>query len=488
MEERAIRGVPWTLVTFAGSKLLALATVVVLARLLVPADFGLIALATLAVAFITYFGTFGLQAALILRQDLSDQEQGTLLTLMLVAGSATAVLLAASSPLVADLFREPRLGEIVAALSVLVALGSPRAFYEALLQREFQFRRRFVAQIGYSIVNAFVAITLAALGAGVWSLVAGQVAGTVVHVVMLMALAPYRVRPRFVRSQVRMVLSSGWGFFVQGFAFFLQENVDYFAIGRVLGSAQVGFYSMAYRLGELPYYGIAEPVAKVTFPAFAQMRHHGENVTSAFLSTLRLVALITVPLGVLLSASAEPFVRAILGEKWLPMITVLSVLGVWAAVRPTQATVSWLLNSIGSASLLGLLAGIALLALVPAVLVAVQEGGVEAVAWVVVAEAAVSALVFAFFASRRADIGIRLQWRALRPIVIAAPVTWLAARLVAEATADEIAALSLMASVAAGVAGYVGVVALSEPGLLRTAAAQIGRTIGRAPVDPARAR
>jgi O-antigen/teichoic acid export membrane protein len=486
LEQKALRGVPWTLLAYASNKAVTVGTTLVLARLLTPEDFGIVALALLVIVALSFLRDLGLNGALILRQDLDRRAKGTLLTLMLGTGALLGLALAAASPLVAELMDEPRLDEVTAALSATLLLGGVTWFYEALLQRELEFRKRFYSLAAQSLTNAAVALPLAALGAGVWSLVAGQLASTVAFGAALLAVAPYRVRPAFDRDAAVDALRTGRGFLLQAFGGFAQQNADYLVVGRVLGAAPLGYYSMAYRLAELPYYAIAEPVARVTFPAFARMRSRGEDIRPSFLSGLRLVALVTCPVGVILSGAAEPFTHAILGDAWLAMIGPLAVLGVWAAIRPLQVTVSWLLNSIGEAGLMGVVSVAVLVPLVPSLVLAAELGGMTAVAWVMVADIAVSLLVLGVFASRRGGVGLGAQWRASAPAVVACLPAWVAARAVADATvADLPAGVALLASAAAGTLAYVAAVFAMDPRLPATALHQIGRTLGREPATAA---
>jgi lipopolysaccharide exporter len=447
----------------------------------VPADFGIVTLATLAVTFSNVLRDLGLGGTLIVRQDLDRRAQGTALSLMLAMGVVVGGGLAAIAPLLADAFDEPRLDEVVAVLSVAVLLGGFAWFYETLMQRELEFRRRFVSLTVQSLSYAAVAIALAALGAGVWSLVAGQLTGYVVLSATLFALAPYRVRPRFDRGTASSLMSTGMGFMAQGGLAAVQQNVDFIAVGRVLGAGPVGLYSMAYRMSELPYVGIADPVAKVTFPSFARTLHEGGTVTADFLATLRYVALAACPLAILLSAAAEPFTRAILGENWVGMIGALSVLGIWGAVRPIQGTFGWLLNSAGEARLLAGLSAAVLIPLIPVLFLAADAGGIEAVAWVMLADMIVSLALTALFAKRRVGVGAGEQLRALGPVVMACGACWGATRSVAELTDSLAPGIGLVLSAGAGVVSYLGVLAAIDPGLLSRALRQVAAMLGRRP-------
>jgi O-antigen/teichoic acid export membrane protein len=481
VEERAVRGVPWTILAYAANKLVTVGTTLALARLLTPKDFGLVALALLAILALSFLRDLGLNGVLVLRTDLDMRSQGTVLALMLIMGTVLAVLLAALSPLVADLFGEPRLEAVLTVLSVTVLLGGFTWFYETVLQRELEFKKRFFALSTQTLVYTGVALTLAVLGAGVWSLVAGQLAGTVAFAIALVAVAPYHVAPRLDLDTARDLLGDSGGFIAQGVTAFFQQNSDYVAVGRILGAVEVGFYSLAYRLAELPYWAIADPVARVTFPAFARMRHRGEDVRSSFLSTLRLVALVSCPFGVVLSGAADPFVSGLLGDEWLPMVGPLAVLGIWGAVRPVQVTVAWLLNSVGQAGLMGAISVVVLVVLIPALLIAADLGGITAVAWVMLADMVVSLVVLSWFAARRADVGVASQARAVGPVALACVPAWLAARGVAGALDDSAPLAALVAAALAGAAAYLAGVSLMAPGLLRTAVAKGARTIGRGP-------
>jgi lipopolysaccharide exporter len=474
-EHKVLGGVSWTLLSYGFNRALTFATTLVLARLLAPEDFGLLALATLAIGLFGLFRDLGLGSALVVRQDLTRRDQGTVFTLMLVTGVLLAALIAALTPVAAAAFDEPRLGDILPVLTLSLVLGAVTGFYSSAMQRERQFRRQFLLSVVQTVVYAVCAIVLAALGSGVWSLVIGQLVSMAAGCLAVPWLAPYLVRPRFDRAIARVAIGSGSGFMVQGWLAFVEENVDYLVVGRALGARQLGFYSMAYRLGELPLRAIAGPIAQVTFPSFAAMRERGEPIGAAFLSALRLVAVVTCPLGVVLSATADPFTRAVLGPQWTPIIGALSVLGVWAAVRPVQFTIGWLLNSVGHSRLLAAIAMAILVAFVPALVVAATYGDLTAVAWATLGDVVVSLLAFAIFTQRRAGVTIGDQWAALRPTAIALVPCWGCARVAVEVTGALPAGVSLVLSALVGLAVYAAVIARLEPALVHAGLRTISR-------------
>lgn len=462
------RGIPWSLAAQIASRAITLLTTIVLARLLVPADFGVVALAVLALTALNVLSDLGLTGVLVVRQDLDRRAQGTLLTLLVGAGAIAAVLLVALAPLIADLFRESRVTDILRALAALALISGVAWFYDMLLQRELEFRKRFQAHMVRNLAYAVVAIGLAVLGGGAWSLVGGQLVGTLAVTLALVWLAPYRIRPAFDRATAASSLRDGRGFLVQAGATTVQDNLHFLVVGRTLGAAPLGAYSMAYRLSELPQVALAEPVARVTFPGFARMRHGGDDVAPGFLRTLTVVALITLPLGMILSAAADPFTRAVLGDQWLPMIGPLSVLGVWSGLRCLEAILGWFLNAMGQAGRSGAISAMLLVPLAPALVAGAAIADATGVAWVVLLHLTVTLVLQSAVAHRHLGVAVRRQWHALRPLVLPAVTCWGLTRLVATLTEGLAAGLTLASAGAAGVAVYVLMIRVGAPELLRT--------------------
>ncbi|HEX2413514.1 MAG TPA: oligosaccharide flippase family protein [Solirubrobacteraceae bacterium] len=485
MPVEALRGIPWTLVTYAATRVVTLLTTLVLARLLAPADFGVFAMATLSMELLSVFSGLWLGAALIVRRGMDARAQGTVLTLLLGSGALLALVLLALAPALAAFFGEPRLAGIVALLAAVLLVSGVNWFYETVLQRELAFRRRFACQLVRALTFAGVALVLAILGTGVWSLIVAYLAGQLANGAALLALTPYRVRPAFDREEAGRIVRDGRGFLGQDLAGFVSENADYLAVGRLLGPAQLGFYAMAFRQASLPHHAIAEPVAKVTFPAFAQMRRDGKDVREAFLNVVRMVALASCPAGVILSAAAVPFTVALLGDDWRPMAGPLAVLGAWAVLRPLQLTVGNLLNSLGRAEIYGRVALVSLLPLVVCTFAAAALGGITAVAWVLLVHMTLTFAVVAVVTCRAARVAVRSFAAALLPLAAASAVAWVATRAAATLFSELGAGIALAAATGACLASYLATLAVLDRALLNGAMdgarRAIGRPVGAAP-------
>lgn len=484
MEEKALQGIPWAVLSYAGTKTATVITTIVLARLLVPEDFGLISLAMVILGVVNLLSDVGMGSVLVMRRDLDDVAKGTVLSLLLLLGAVLAMLLTAAAPWLGRLFHTPRLAPVLAALAVTVFLSGLTWFYESLLQGELEFRRRFLSQAAQSISYAGLAIPLAILGAGVWSLVVGQIVAFAVYAAVLLSIAPHRVRPAIDWRAAKELMSGGLGFLLQGGVAFVKQNLDYLSIGRVVGVSSLGFYSMSFRLAELPYWSIADPVAKVTFPGFARMRHQGEDISVPYLESLRLVALVASPIGAILAASADPFVRAVYGEKWVPMIVPLSVLGIWAAIRPLQGIVGWMLNSFGQARISGFVSAITVLPLLVSVVAAVHLGGLEGVAWVMLGDAGLSVCILAYLVQLRTGVSLRRQLTAVWHVVVGCVAAWAGAKLGISVAGKMPPIVVLACAASVGAMFYVVTISLLDPTVFRSNLVLLRRAFRRSAPSP----
>jgi lipopolysaccharide exporter len=478
MEKKAILGVPWTVGSYAANKLLTTATTLVLAHLLSPSDFGVIAIALMVVNFLFWFGGLGFANTVIVRQDLDELGQRTVFGLMLLSGLVVAAITAAASPLVADAFSSSRITAVLLVMSSLFVITSLTSFYDAMLQRELEFRRRFAALAIQTASYTAIAIILAVLGAGIWSLVIGQIGSYVLYAVALLWLTPHRLWPGLDRHQARNIITTGRGFLAQGVTVFIRQNADSVTVGRAFGTAALGFYSMGYRLGDLSYWAIADPVATVTFPAFARAQERGESIVGSFLSVLRMVALVGCPVGVMLSAAASPFTVAVFGVRWLPMIGPLAVLGIWSAIRPIDTTLFWVLNSVQRADLVAWFSVGILIPLIPGFIIASLIGHLTAIAIVVVIDTMISMVLLGLFVRRYVGVRLRDLWLAVEPIVLASPAAWAMTYFVDHEVISHPAGLSLLAAVAAGLGTYAVALVVLDRRLLGDALTQLLRLIG----------
>ena len=326
------RGAMWNYATFIVAKGVVLLSTLVLARLLAPEDFGLIALALVVMNALDVINDFGIGSAVIWRADdppfTSDVAFGLTIGVGVVLTAATLL----GAPLVATAFGEPQVAAVIAGLSVTFLIASLGSVQDARLRRALAFRRRFVAELAKAVVKATVTIVLAAAGLGVWALVHGQIAGVATGAACYWALAAWRPRLRFDRTVARSLVSYGGQITLLGLLAVAASNIDYVVIGRRQGTVELGYYALAFRLPGLLILSTCAVLSQVLFPAFTKVsRGHG-SLTASLLQTVRALAAVVVPIGVGIALVAPDLVAVLFGELWMPATTVMRWLAAYAVL------------------------------------------------------------------------------------------------------------------------------------------------------------
>lgn len=339
----------WTVSGQWGSQVLRLASIVVLARLLTPDDYGLMAMVWAITGFVYTVGSLGLSEAVVQRKDLTHGQTSALFWLNVGLGAVLALLVAASAPLIAAFYGRPELVEITWALSVTFFLGGLMVQHQALMLRRLDFRAVAVRSFLSTVVTTVVSIGVALTGAGYWALVAGQLAGSVTAVLLAWRAVDWTPsRPRRAAG-VRELLSFGGGISTFRLLDYAAKNVDNILIGRFLGTAQLGLYTRAYGLLMLPLTQIHGPVANVVRPTMAALWGEPERYRRFYLTALQGLCYAVMPLVVVLAVLATPVVELLLGQQWLESADVFRWLAVAGLLQTVGYTNGWLYASSGRA-------------------------------------------------------------------------------------------------------------------------------------------
>jgi O-antigen/teichoic acid export membrane protein len=326
LAKKVTSGVSSLAVAQVAQRLTTLVTTAILARKLLPADFGLIALVLLAVNFIAYFQDMGLSSALVQRETLEDGHLSTSFTMNLGAGFILGALGVLFSPLVATLFREPRLTPLLAVTMLTLPINGCGWVSSALLQRRLSFSRIAIIEWLMVFISGAVAIVLALSGAGVWALVAQNIAGSIVGMSGRLIAAGWLPRLGFNLKRAKELFSFSAGALGYFAVNHLTRNVDRVIIGGALGATALGYYSIAYNLVLLPGMTICGLVGRVMFPALSSVQSDLARFRRAYLRMVRAVSFGALPLVIGLGAIAPLFVTTVYGDKWAPSVPVLQVL------------------------------------------------------------------------------------------------------------------------------------------------------------------
>lgn len=328
---RTLHGMAWAYGSYVGGRALVLVSTVVLARVLTPADFGVVALALTFMVFLDTIKDLGLGQALIVAPDGEIRAWAqTAFWWSLALGAALSLATVAASPLAASFFHRSELIGLLSLLGANFFLRSLGATHQALARRALDFRSRTMAETADALVRGCVGIGLALAGAGPWSLVIAYLVGTTVNGLVIWQRVPWRPMWRVTTAHLRTMLTFGGILTMVDVGQAFAHELDYIFIGRVLGAAPLGLYSIGFRLPELLIVNLSVVAGTVLFPAYSLMDR--ERLREAFLISLRYTAMLVLPMAVGLGFMARPVVLTLFGEQWGAAIPVMRVLCLYAVV------------------------------------------------------------------------------------------------------------------------------------------------------------
>lgn len=378
----AATGVAWT----GGATLLTTALyfvqLTVLARLLAPADFGLMAMVMVVLGLLSAFVDMGISNAIIHRQDTGREQLSSLYWLNIFAGVAIYCAVILVAPLAAALFGEARLTELImwaGLVTLVIPLGQQ---FQILLQKQL----RFKVLVGIEVCGAFAgsasSIGLALYGFGVYALVWGYVFGALITSLLALTIGWNRWRPRlyFRWSEIRGYLSFGLFQLGERTANYIGSRVDQLLLGTFLGAEALGYYSLALNLVMLPVQRLNPAFTRVAFPIFARIQTENERLRHSYMRLVEVVAASNFPLFFIIAAAAPVFVDVFWGEKWAPSIILIQILAFVALLRSTGNPVGSLLLAKGRADLGFYWTLLFLFTQTPAIYVAARQGDAVTVA------------------------------------------------------------------------------------------------------------
>jgi PST family polysaccharide transporter len=349
LRKSAISGVKWSSISHFGRRGLSLLTTIILARLLAPADFGLVAMAAVVIGFIELFKDLGTATAVIQRKDLSQGLLASVFWLNAGFGLAAAIVLFLLAPLLGAFYREPQVVPIMQALSLSFLLSGLSNMQTSLLERNLEFDRLAGIEIGTALFASLVGITAAFLGHGAWSLVYQMLAGNLLGTLLLWSASRWRPSRQFDWPELRSVMGFSLNLTGSNIFNYFARNADKLLIGRFLGSQDLGYYDLAYRLMQFPLQGISAVVGRVMFPLYSRMQDDSGQFGRIYLKVASAIALISFPLMLGLTALAGPFTLTLFGAAWTPVIPLLLILAPLGAVQSITTTVGSIYTAKGRA-------------------------------------------------------------------------------------------------------------------------------------------
>lgn len=450
------RGMTWLGISEVVSSGLRIIATIILARLLLAEDFGVVAMATVVIEVVLVAIDLGFGEAIIQRKDVTESHLSTIFWTGLALGVTFCAVTVAISPIVAGLYGEKTVGPILAVYSLIFALAPLRTIHGCLLRKRLEFSRFAVGEIGHSATYLILSVSLATLGLGGWSLVLGSLASQVVLIVLRWTLCRWQPSRTFSLTCLKEL----WGFSASVTGNRLIHatagKLDQLIIGRFLSATSLGFYYLAMKIPYALNTPLAMVVEKAIFPTFSLVQDEHERMRRGFIRGMSYLSLMVLPMFVGLAILAPQLVPVVFGEKWSQVILPMQILCVPACVSSINALAGPTLLAKGRPDIILKISLLQLALMVASPLIGIRFGVVGVAAGVSIITVIVW-LIYQITSIRL--VGLRLVdlLNALRPAAFGSAVMavfLLAFGYIATRTFDLSSIWLLAISVALGIAVY----------------------------------
>ena len=336
-----------TLASQGATFVISTTTSIILAHLLTPSDFGLVAMVTAITSFGQAFADLGLSEATIQSREINQSQVSTLFWVNVAIGAILTLITIGLAPVLVHFYRQPRLEAITLVLSLTFVICALRVQHDALLKRQMRFSAIAARDVICSLTAAPVALVLAWKGASYWALVAMPLTYNVVQMLLSWLMVrwipglPHRDR------KVRSLISFGGNVAGSYVVMTVNRSMDNVLVGWYWGAQPLGLYSRAYNLLMIPVRQLSAPAGSVAIPAFSRLQSEPERYARYFLRTVNLMVWIIAPVLAFLVVGAAPIIRLVLGEQWLGAARVFQILAVSAFAQLMLEAVIWLFVSRG---------------------------------------------------------------------------------------------------------------------------------------------
>jgi PST family polysaccharide transporter len=344
---RAVRSAAWRGAANVSTALVRLGVMAVLARLLSPHAFGVVAMSAVVTALAGQISAFGLGSALIQRTALTPGQLWWVFRVNLGLSLGLSAGCVAASPWVSRFFHEPLVGPVLAVSAAALPIGAIALVPRALLTRQLEFRKLAACEFTGALATAVASVTMALTDLGVWSLVVGSLVGGAASSGLALRLAPWRPSRAARAEGCLPLLKFGGAVAVTGILNYWAFSIANVVVGRVLGAAALGSYTVAYSFASMPVAQLTGLASSVAFPAFSAIKDDRRRLSLAYLRCVRWSATLALPACAMMAALAPQLVEVVLGPKWTASVLPLRLLLALVSARALYTFAGSVLLSVG---------------------------------------------------------------------------------------------------------------------------------------------
>jgi O-antigen/teichoic acid export membrane protein len=379
IDNKIANGAAWMVAFKLIDRSLGLISTIILARLLIPEDFGLVAMATVLIGALQLLVSFSFDVPLIQNPNAGRDQFDTAWTFNVVFATLCGLILASLANIASQFYLEPRLETVI----YLLALGFVAQGFSnigpVIFRREMRFDREFKFLLGKRLASLLVTVPLAYWLKNYWALVVGQLSGTLMSVALSYVVSNYR--PRFsLKAKVELFHSSKW-LMINNIFQFLNGRAAEFVIGRSSGAQVLGVYTIAYELSTLPTTELVAPINRAAFPGYSRAALDTAQLRISFLNVISMIALFSLPAGIGIFSVADLMVPAVLGWKWHAAIPLIQILAIFGVIQALQTNIGFVYLAVGNVRLITLINGLQFAVLLAFLVTGIHYWGATGAAW-----------------------------------------------------------------------------------------------------------
>ena len=453
LKEKVAGGVAWSIAEKVGSMLLQMVVSIVVARLLVPEDFGVMTILTFFTALALVMVDSGFSQTLIRKESPTPQDYHSVFAFNIAVSVVLYAVLVAVAPAVARYYELPVIADIAPVLFLLLPINALCVIQNTIFTREFRFRLLSQATFTASFVAGVVAVAMALAGCGVWSLVGQRVATLAVKTLILWVRSDWRPSLHFTMKPVRDMAPFSFRLLTTDLISSIYNNISQMFIGKIYSADTLGYFNQAQKFKDLPLTSAMQSVQSVTYPALSQIGDQREKFAESYRQVLMVVAFMLMPVMVGIVAVAEDLFVLLLGEKWMPTVPYLQILCLMGLFQPL-AMIAYNILKVKSNGAIILRLEIAKKALMTLILVVTIPHSVKAVAWGLVAMSFCEFVINFVASMRYASLGVWCMVRTLLPVLLITAAMYAAVLGMGRLMADAGVAVRLLSEIATGVVVY----------------------------------
>lgn len=347
LSQKVVKGGFWVFFLRITNRGFSLIRLIILARILSPDDFGLMGIALLTMSTLDTFSQTGFQQALIQKKENIESYIDSAWTVLILRGFILFIILYLIAPYAAIFFSAPEAKSIIRVIGFSILFGAFTNIGVIYFRKELEFNKEFIYQFSGTLVDFIVAISAVLILRNVWALVLGLLAGNMMRCLMSYLIHPFRPRLNFNLEKIKELFGFGKWIMGSSILIFLITQGDDIFVGKILGTAALGFYQLAYRISNMPATEITHVISRVTFPAYSKLQGNIPKLREAYLKVLQLTTFLSFPIAGLIFILAPDFTKVFLGEKWMPMVPAMQVLTLWGLIRSIGATTGPIFQGVG---------------------------------------------------------------------------------------------------------------------------------------------